>query len=145
MRLIGLLVWEIAFREYSIESNKRSICLKDALTVVKQQKKQFSYQNPPGFFPFVMKAFEFYNLLREQATIRGTIFDPPPAAIRGNIINTIDPNEEVIGFFGAFGASRIRKKVDLSIIETPVIPNPIHNDCRALDNSTVEVPPFWRN
>lgn len=25
------------------------------------QRKQFTYQNPPGFFPFIMKGFEFYN------------------------------------------------------------------------------------
>ena len=36
---------------------------------MKPQKKVFRYQNPPGFFPFVMKAFEFYNPTLNQLVV----------------------------------------------------------------------------
>jgi hypothetical protein len=28
---------------------------------MKPQRKVFNFLNPPGFFPYVMKAYEFYN------------------------------------------------------------------------------------
>ena len=31
----------------------------------------------------------------------GTIFEPPPAIIRGNIYNIHDPKDPVFGYFGA--------------------------------------------
>lgn len=38
---------------------------------MKQPKKQFTYQNPPGFFPYVMKAFQFYNPSLNQMVMGG--------------------------------------------------------------------------
>ncbi len=47
-------------------------------------------------------AFNFYTLIASQIQISGDLFDPPPARIRGNIVNLDTPTEEVIGFFAAF-------------------------------------------
>ena len=36
----------------------------------KQEKKVFSYPSAPGFFPFIMKGFEFYNPPLNQMVMR---------------------------------------------------------------------------
>ena len=47
------------------------------------------------------EAYQFFKLLKDQASINGDIFDPPPATLRGNMINLTDPDENVIGYFRA--------------------------------------------
>lgn len=46
-------------------------------------------------------AFEFWRLFNEQQSSVGSIFDPPPAQIRGNLYSKTNPEEQVIGYFGA--------------------------------------------
>ena len=50
-------------------------------------------------------AFQFFKLLKAQTSIDGDLFDPPPATLRGNMINLSDPNENVIGYFRASDVS----------------------------------------
>lgn len=45
------------------------------------------------------RAYQYFKLLNDQISIDGDIFDPPPATIRGNIINLLDPDQNVIGYF----------------------------------------------
>ncbi len=47
------------------------------------------------------EGYEFFNLLRNQLSIKGNIFDPPPATIRGNIIGITNPDEPIVGYFTA--------------------------------------------
>jgi hypothetical protein len=47
------------------------------------------------------KAFNFWNQIGIQQRSTGSIFDPPPASFTGNIVNTQNENETVLGFFGA--------------------------------------------
>jgi len=51
------------------------------------------------------EAFQFFQLLQEQTSIDGDIFDPPPATLRGNMINLTNPDEPVIGYFRASDVS----------------------------------------
>jgi hypothetical protein len=51
------------------------------------------------------RAYEFFFLVREQTAFVGGLFDTPPAPIKGNLYNVDDPNEQVLGFFGASGVS----------------------------------------
>lgn len=53
-------------------------------------------------------SYEFWNLHEEQAENAGTLFDPIPSAIPGNIYSQSDPPETVLGFFEASGVSRDR-------------------------------------
>jgi hypothetical protein len=90
------------------------------------------------------EAFEFYELVNQQLSISGDIFDPPPATIRGNMINLNNPDQNVIGYFTA---SDVRKS---SIF---LFPNELVNkqgksliadDCRAYkNNATTVTPSFW--
>ena len=46
-------------------------------------------------------AYLYYKLLRDQSQTTGTLTDTPPSPIIGNIQNINDPNDKVIGYFGA--------------------------------------------
>lgn len=46
-------------------------------------------------------AFAFFEQISKQQSNTGSIFDPAPALIRGNIYNTTDDGEAVLGFFAA--------------------------------------------
>ncbi|MEM6764080.1 MAG: DUF4249 domain-containing protein [Bacteroidota bacterium] len=45
--------------------------------------------------------FEYLSVLQTQTAFVGSIFDPPPAPIEGNVFNIRDENELVAGFFSA--------------------------------------------
>ena len=51
------------------------------------------------------EAHAFIDLLKKQLSIDGDIFDPPPATIRGNMINLDRQEENVIGYFHASDVS----------------------------------------
>lgn len=53
-------------------------------------------------------AYQFWKLFKEQQSRTGTIFDPLPAPITGNIRNSNDPDEQVLGYFGASAVVRKR-------------------------------------
>lgn len=90
-----------------------------------------------------LESFRFLDLLNEQLSIDGDIFDPPPSTLRGNIINLNNPDELVIGYF--FASDVIQDSVFIAPADlngnaqTTVIPN----DCRVVQGATVERPPFW--
>ena len=88
-------------------------------------------------------AHSFLRLLEEQLSIDGGIFDPPPAIIRGNMLDLDNPEEEPIGYFFAADFS-----IDSVFIEKTSLlgraPNlEIFDDCRILENSTDKRPDYW--
>ena len=87
--------------------------------------------------------FLFYKNLNIQSQSNGGIFDPPPSSIKGNLLNIDNPEDPVLGYFDASGASEI----NLTILGVD-FPGPIENfiwddDCRTLDHSTTVPPPGW--
>jgi Domain of unknown function (DUF4249) len=59
-------------------------------------------------FAISREAYQFWRLYDEQSSRTGTIFDPLPAPIQGNIVNANDPNDIALGYFGVSGISRKR-------------------------------------
>ena len=59
-------------------------------------------------------AFEFWRLYQEQTTRTGTIFDPLPSPLQGNIYNVDDPAKLALGYFEASDVSS--KKIVLAPI-----------------------------
>lgn len=45
------------------------------------------------------RAFNFWSDIEEQRNSDGSLFDPPPSQIIGNMIREDDPNEIVLGYF----------------------------------------------
>ncbi|UBM60500.1 DUF4249 domain-containing protein [Marinilongibacter aquaticus] len=54
------------------------------------------------------QAFKYWTLFKEQNNRQGTIFDPLPAAILGNVYLQDSPEERVLGYFSASAVSRKR-------------------------------------
>ncbi|PVY44218.1 uncharacterized protein DUF4249 [Pontibacter virosus] len=52
-------------------------------------------------FSLTAGAYEFQRLFSQQQASVGSIFDPPPARINGNLYSLTDPEEQVIGYFSA--------------------------------------------
>lgn len=66
------------------------------------------------------EVFQFNRLLESQLEIDGDIFDPPPAAIIGNVTNINNPEEVVLGLFGVASIKRnstFIKRSDLDFIQ----------------------------
>lgn len=86
-------------------------------------------------------AYRFLKLVKQQTEISGSVFDPPPASIRGNMISLDNPDEVVLGYFMAGGEARKRiyiKYADLTFNQPRAI---IPDDCRVLAGPNSDLPP----
>lgn len=54
------------------------------------------------------EAYQYWILYEEQLARTGTIFDPQPASIEGNVRAVADTNKLALGYFGASAVSRQR-------------------------------------
>lgn len=90
------------------------------------------------------EAFQFFSLVNQQLSIDGDIFDPPPATIRGNLININNPDENVLGFFAASDATTEQMFISPEELDVLLPPTLIRGDCRNYrPNATTEQPDFW--
>jgi hypothetical protein len=100
-------------------------------------------------YALTREAYQFWRRFNEQRGRIGTIFDPLPSPIVGNIYNVDNPNERALGYFTASGISTKRLTVpeDTLIqynleIETGRFIAP--GDCRrAFFQGTEERPAGW--
>lgn len=93
-------------------------------------------------FSLSEQAYQFFKLLNQQLGIEGSIFDPPPATIGGNMISLNNLNENVIGFFTASAVSIdsiFLFRSDLEFTQLPVV---IPDDCREVGGTTQQ-PSYW--
>lgn len=88
-------------------------------------------------------AFEFFNLINEQLSITGGIFDPPPSEIKGNILNLDEPDVEALGYFFAADVSTKSIFLNRDIIEEFRIDEQLNDDCRVINGATTVRPDFW--
>ncbi len=74
----------------------------------------------------------------------GSIFEPPPMAIFGNISGCNDSEHPVFGYFGASAIAT--KGIFIPANEAPYPPSDTliwPDDCRIMGNSTAIKPSFW--
>lgn len=90
------------------------------------------------------EAYRFLKLVKQQTEISGSVFDPPPASIRGNMISLDNPDEVVLGYFMVGGEARKRiylKKSDLTFNQPRAI---IPDDCRVFAGQNSDnLPADW--
>ncbi len=89
------------------------------------------------------EAYEYYNLLKNQLSIQGNIFDPPPATIRGNIIGITNPDAPVVGYFSVADIKRIDTHIIGYTLPKSVIGVKIRDDCRESRNAIRTKPDYW--
>jgi len=89
-------------------------------------------------------AYRYLRLVKQQAEISGSIFDPPPATIRGNMLSLDNPDEVVLGYFMAGGETSRRiyvDKNDLTFKQNRAI---IPDDCRVISGAFIDPPADWK-
>ena len=96
-------------------------------------------------------AYNFWSAVGEEFERSGNIFETPPGKIRGNIFNTADESEEVLGYFSAAAVDTIN-----ILIEGRAVGNPTPQcrpfprgpesctNCLLLNNSTRTKPACWQ-
>ena len=88
-------------------------------------------------------AYNFFRILEQQKVATGTVFDPPPAEVKGNINSINNANEQVIGFFDVSGVSTKQLTILRHDIDYPVIQFRFPDDCQAIKNATRVIPEGW--
>lgn len=102
-----------------------------------------TYRTDLKQFSVSQEAYRFLRLVKQQTEISGSVFDPPPANIRGNMISLDDPEEVVLGYFIAAGEISKRVYIDgnqLDYRQPEVI---IPDDCREVEGAQLEPPLDW--
>lgn len=89
------------------------------------------------------EAFQFFELVNQQLSVTGDIFDPPPTSIIGNLVNLDEPDRAVIGYFFASDVSQKSAFIPREMLENPFRERYIPDDCRTLPGSTDERPIWW--
>jgi hypothetical protein len=93
------------------------------------------------------EAYQFWQRFQEQQSRVGSIFDPLPAPLEGNIANSENPAELALGYFGASGISRKRLIIsgDTLVLFPDYYKEFIQKgDCRlAYPNASVFQPENW--
>ena len=90
------------------------------------------------------EAYKYWSSIEKQISSTGSLFDPSPSAIIGNIKNVNEPEDIIFGYFGASAIST--KSIFIPADEAPYHPGDTliwPDDCRSLLNSTARKPSFW--
>ncbi|MCX2741330.1 DUF4249 domain-containing protein [Pontibacter anaerobius] len=103
---------------------------------VKHKLKVFQYA-------VTEEAYNFYRILEQQKESTGTVFDPPPAQVVGNMYNARNENEQVLGFFGVSAVTEKEITVLREEVNHGFLPWQFPDDCRELTGSTASFPSDW--
>lgn len=103
-------------------------------------------------FSISEEEFNYWNNIKEVIDIDGSLFDPPPGTVIGNIRNVDDPNDVAVGYFSVasvffkrYFVNRdetgfsVRSKCEGFFLRVPFA----CDDCLLLNNSTLIKPPYW--
>lgn len=63
------------------------------------------------------QAYEYFRKLRSVSEQNGTIFDPIPAYVQGNIYNIKNKNERVLGYVVVASIEVIREKINAAEVK----------------------------
>lgn len=116
-------------------------------------------------YSITKKAYEFWENAQKLTDQVGSIFDSPPAALKGNVYNTKNKNERALGYFEVTSVDTLRRFVvkgqlkdpktkDVWYIpakcnytvgrQFPPVNRPECIDCIKIPNGTYESPYYWK-
>jgi hypothetical protein len=76
--------------------------------------------------PLTSAAFNYWTLIEKNSQQLGTLFDPQPSELPGNIHSTINPAEPVIGYLSAVAPQEKRLFIDASQVTNWNAPPPLN-------------------
>lgn len=88
-------------------------------------------------------AYRFLRLVKQQTELSGSVFDPPPANIRGNMISLDDPDEVVLGYFMVAGETNERMYIHGADLDYRQPLSLIADDCRVVVGAEQDPPADW--
>lgn len=99
------------------------------------------------------EAYDFHFKVNQQRSSTGSVFDPQPFQIFGNIQNITDPNQLILGFFGAYSQVEKRIFVYPSDINAPepynicskLNPPNYCSDCTKFPGANIQKPLYWED
>ena len=111
-------------------------------------------------FSTTAASYEFWRDVDKASNPEGTIFDTPPAVIRGNLFDENDTNAAILGYFEAVAVDTARVFVSRDELAPVNVPDPCRRDyqinsfqnygfpascldCLILPGATLEKPWFW--
>lgn len=106
------------------------------------------------------RAYEYWNDINLVGNPKGTIFDVPPATIRGNIYNVNNPKERILGYFEVASVSTAHTATERDIFRYSINDpcrrdytnlawratfgfHPECADCTRIKGASEIVPSFW--
>jgi hypothetical protein len=102
--------------------------------------------------------FDFLSTVKQQQNVGGSLFDPPPTIIVGNISKVNEQDEKILGFFAISAVTSKRIFIDNLVVrsiplEAECIYDPLFYpdskpeefccDCRLFPGATDQMPEFW--
>ncbi|MEP1034539.1 DUF4249 domain-containing protein [Ekhidna sp.] len=103
------------------------------------------------------QAYDFHFQINQQRSSTGSVFDPQPFQIFGNIQNLNSPDQIILGFFGAYGKVDKRVFVYPSNIDAPEpfdicsrvggpgFPPSYCFDCANFPGAYIQKPTYWQD
>ncbi|MDX1629290.1 MAG: DUF4249 domain-containing protein [Fulvivirga sp.] len=120
-----------------------------AVGFIEDDTKRFSSDGVPGQKQYYVELeqyaiskenYEFNNAIMTLENINGEIFDPPPLSVRGNMFNVEDPDDIIVGYFGAYQVQKKSLFIPRSILEFRQPSREPCGDCRVYKGAQTEVP-----
>lgn len=98
--------------------------------------------------------YQYWEQMRDIVNIDGSLFDPPPGTVQGNLYNPADPEELILGYFSVSGVAYRREFVNSNSLGFFVEPRcsslsfrPQYPDCQACETilfSSLVKPDYWK-
>lgn len=129
----------------------------DQLLTSTEVDSRFAFDYYFSVVQFTMNedAYQYWSQINQIANLQGSIFDQVSGAVDGNLFNSNDPAEEVLGYFEVVRAdtSRVRVRADDIdfFVQLPCphqlrdVEPPECTFCPLLDNSTIVRPYFFED
>jgi hypothetical protein len=120
------------------------------------QRLRYKYSLLLTQFSLSEAASDYWGKLRINSSEQGGLYENQPFQVSGNLHDLSDPDQQVLGFFGA--SSKKSKRIFVSEVpglridyidcrptSWPEVPNPECIDCTAMVGGTNSKPNFWPN
>jgi hypothetical protein len=148
---------------YQLYEDKEVRILSDALINGNEIRNQSVLLSPYYYYgkhyieikqlSLTREAYEFWKLYQEQTTRTGTIFDPLPSPLQGNIYSVDDPNKLALGYFEASDVASLKiilapifidAYYTLAYVKRHIYPD-FGNCWDVYPNAIKNPPPGWEN